>query len=297
MTVQGWVIVYGAGENADKTRLTKVHPLALAGQRERISQIVGTGISEPPAIDVRALEREGSPDEGYLVVIVPQSARAPHQIVLRGKHEGRYYGRDATGNRILTQLEVEHLYARRARWEADTLAEAEEALRARSSAAYSSSPERVFLLLRVKALGGRRDLLARAGRVNGGHEIAALAQATGVAVALPVHSAYSPDIRLLGEWERGDADHFTAEYAPRGKAELAMSVAHDGTITLLSRRVGDRLRSGAVRIRAGGRRTRQARTRLRRPPLRGCRLRGRGRLSARGAPARRRLLDATRRAR
>jgi hypothetical protein len=109
MTVQGGVIVYGAGENVDKTRLTEAHPLPLAGQRERISQIVQTGISEPPVIEVRALERAGFPDEGYLVAIVPQSARAPHQIVLRGKHEGRFYGRDAAGNRILTQLEVEQL--------------------------------------------------------------------------------------------------------------------------------------------------------------------------------------------
>jgi hypothetical protein len=39
--------------------------------------------------------------------------------MLRGKYEGRFYTRDATGNRVLGQAEIEALYARRARWERD----------------------------------------------------------------------------------------------------------------------------------------------------------------------------------
>jgi hypothetical protein len=204
MTVQGGVLLYGAGENADRTRLTEAHPFGLAGQRERVSQIVQTGISEPPLIEMRALERDGSTSEGYLVVHVPQSARAPHQVILKGRHEGRFYGRDATGNRILSQLEVEQLYARRARWERDALDDVEEA---------------------------------------------ALTQATAEALGEPVHSPFKPDFGHLSTWARTDADHFGASYAPREKAELSLGVAHDGTVTLLSRRVGDRVRSGAGLVR------------------------------------------------
>jgi hypothetical protein len=152
-------------------------------------------------IDVRAFERDGSPGAGYLIVLVPQSARAPHQIVLRGKHQGRYYGRDAAGNRILTQVEVELLYARRRRWEADLLEEADEALQELSSAAYTSDPGRVFLLLRVKALGGTRALLSSAGAANGGSEVTALTRATEVAASAFQGQGYSPDVQLLqGAW-------------------------------------------------------------------------------------------------
>jgi hypothetical protein len=248
MTVQGGVLLYGAGENADKTRLTEAHPFVLPGRRERVSQIARAGISEPPTIEIRALERDGSPGEGYLIVHVPQSARAPHQVILKGKHEGRFYGRDATGNRILTQVEVEQLYARRGRWERDALAEAEDAFRARSAAAYAGGADRAFLFLRIKPLGGTRELLATAGRANGGNEEAALAQAIEVARGCSVHSGYSPDFVQLGGWVRSDADHFTATHTKRDKPELQLSVAHDGTITLLSRRVGERMAAGFVAV-------------------------------------------------
>jgi len=247
MTVEGGVLVYGAGESADKTRLTEPHPLSLAGRRERVSQVAQTAISEPPAIDVRALERDDSPGEGYLVVVVPQSARAPHQIVLKGKHQGRYYGRDATGNRILAQAEVELLYARRTRWEHDALEEADAALRRRSSAAYTGDPGRVFLLIGVKPLGSTRSFLINAGSANGGSEITALTRATETALAAFPGQGFSPDLHsLAGTWTRSDADHWTAAHVRRGKPELTMDVEHDGTATLFSRRVGDRLKGGHV---------------------------------------------------
>jgi hypothetical protein len=53
-------------------------------------------------------EQEGL---GYLVVIIPASPRAPHMVTLEG--ENRYYGRGATGNRILNQGDVARLYQRR----------------------------------------------------------------------------------------------------------------------------------------------------------------------------------------
>ena len=119
MTVQGGVILYGVGEDPAGTRLEKATPIALDGARERVAQIVETSIAEPPQISLRTLEEPGQPGRGYLVV-VPPSPRAPHQIVAKGKYEGRFYGRGATGNRILTEAEVGALFARRERWNKGT---------------------------------------------------------------------------------------------------------------------------------------------------------------------------------
>lgn len=117
MTVQGGVILYGVGEVPAGTRLTEPPPIELEGARERVAQIVDISIAEPPQISVRALEEPEQPGSGYLAVVVPPSPRAPHQIVAKGKYEGRFYGRGATGNRILTEAEVGALFARRERWE------------------------------------------------------------------------------------------------------------------------------------------------------------------------------------
>jgi hypothetical protein len=53
-------------------------PLDLAGARERVDQIVRTCISEPPTVEIRAVPTQGDPAQGYLVVAVPPSPRAPH---------------------------------------------------------------------------------------------------------------------------------------------------------------------------------------------------------------------------
>lgn len=46
-----------------------------------------------------------------MAVIVPQSARAPHQVTVG--RDLRFYGRGAAGNRLLTEPEIARLYHRR----------------------------------------------------------------------------------------------------------------------------------------------------------------------------------------
>jgi hypothetical protein len=92
MTVNGGSIVYGLGEDNNK-RLTVLAPFELAGVPERIAQIVETGITEPPFIRIQTLPLENDPSKGYVLVIVPQSPRAPHQVIADG--DMRYYGRGA----------------------------------------------------------------------------------------------------------------------------------------------------------------------------------------------------------
>jgi len=90
MTVDGGTLLYGVDED-ENGRVTLAAPIELAGQRERIDQIVQTSIMEPPTIYVSELPREEAPEQGYLLVTVPQSPRAPHQVVVG--NDLRYYGR------------------------------------------------------------------------------------------------------------------------------------------------------------------------------------------------------------
>jgi predicted HTH transcriptional regulator len=116
MTVDGGSLIYGLGEDKNK-RLTVLSPIVLAGARERVAQIVETSISEPPFIRIHAPPTDADLTKGYLVVEVPQSPRAPHQVTSGG--DLRFYGRGPTGNRILTEGEVAQLYRRREQWEVD----------------------------------------------------------------------------------------------------------------------------------------------------------------------------------
>ena len=118
MTVAGGSLVYGLGEDTHK-RLTVLTPIDLSGAPERVAQIVETSISEPPVIRIRALEAAQG-GKGYLVVAVPASPRAPHQVISGGEKNVNAYGRGATGNRVLTEgEEIADLYARRTAWGVD----------------------------------------------------------------------------------------------------------------------------------------------------------------------------------
>ena len=64
--------------------------------------------------DIPSNEQAGM---GYLCVVVPVSPRAPHMLTI--DRDNRYWGRGATGNRLLTEGEVSRLYERRERWEQD----------------------------------------------------------------------------------------------------------------------------------------------------------------------------------
>jgi hypothetical protein len=116
MSTAGGVLLYGVGEDADE-RLTVRSPLTLAGAPERIALIVQTSIAEVPHIEFRPYPLSDDPTKGYLLVIVPPSPRAPHQVTVGD--DRRFYGRGAKGNRRLTEQEVALLYARRQQQEVD----------------------------------------------------------------------------------------------------------------------------------------------------------------------------------
>lgn len=114
MSTDGGVIIVGLDEDANK-RLTVPTPFALAGVEERIAAIVGSGVAEAPYIDIRPLPLDNG--TGYMLIHVPMSPRAPHQVIAKGKAEGRFYGRYGSLNRILNEADIARLYERRQRWQ------------------------------------------------------------------------------------------------------------------------------------------------------------------------------------
>lgn len=116
MSTEGGSLIYGIDEDQDE-RLTRLAPIVLAGASDRISQVVATSVSEVPRIEIREHPRPSDPETGYVSVLVPQSARAPHQVTVGD--DKRFYGRAAKGNRRLGEAEVARLYRRRIDWEQD----------------------------------------------------------------------------------------------------------------------------------------------------------------------------------
>ena len=116
MSTDGGMLLYGVGEDGDGN-LTLPNPIELAGVAERIDQIVSNSISEVPRIETRVLALEDDSSRGYVVVVVPQSPRAPHQVTVGG--DLRFYARGAKGNRRLTEGDVARLYERRQSWAVD----------------------------------------------------------------------------------------------------------------------------------------------------------------------------------
>lgn len=116
MANDGGVIIYGIDED-EHGRPTILSPIGLAGQAERITSIIQTSIAEPPKVSISTIETVDDRSQGYLIVAVPPSERAPHMVVVKG--DNRYYGRTATGNAALSEGDVARLYERRRRWEVD----------------------------------------------------------------------------------------------------------------------------------------------------------------------------------
>lgn len=241
MTVAGGVIVYGLDENSSGTRLTKASLIPLRGVRERLSQIAQTSIAEPPQLEIVSLEEPGQSGMGYVVVTVLPSTRAPHQIVVKGGSYGRFYGRDATGNRILTESEIAALYARRDQIERDVGLRLEEELLGWWPGSFGGPQDRVGVLLRARPLAADGGLTRRAAGPPGASSVdSMLTHVTAEGASAQVRQ-FEPNLSsLVGLWEISDADHWGARMVGLdGSTELAMRIGHDGQAVLFGRRVGD----------------------------------------------------------
>lgn len=103
LAVDGGVLIIGVGEDK-RARRFLLEPRPLAGVRDALDSMIANRVSPSLRVGVEALER--SDGTGYLVVLVPASARAPHMV------GGRYFSRTDTAAHQLSDEEVRRLWLR-----------------------------------------------------------------------------------------------------------------------------------------------------------------------------------------
>jgi hypothetical protein len=113
--IDGGVLIIGVDDDAHLT------PVDLQGLRERIDQVARDLVDEPLHVRIQTIPTAADPSKGYLVVTVPPSPTAPHQV------DGRYYGRGDTTKHVLPDAEVQRLHqlALRRQRDAEDLLDAE----------------------------------------------------------------------------------------------------------------------------------------------------------------------------
>jgi hypothetical protein len=165
-----------------------------------VDQIVQTSIHEVPEYRLVPLPLADESSRGYLVVAVPASPRAPHQLVAAGRTQYRYYGRGATGNRVLTEPEIARLYRRREEWAVDrrTLLDA-----VVERAPFDPSPDHGYLhaFARPVVVDDTRWTRA-AGDTPGNLQQRMLAAAQRANLGL----GYDPALAAAAVWKRHGAD-------------------------------------------------------------------------------------------
>jgi hypothetical protein len=207
MATDGGVLLYGIAED-DQGQPTIPVPIALAGVRERIDQIVTAGVAEVPYIDVRSYPCADDPSLGYIAVVVPQSERAPHQVIVGG--DLRYYGRGATGNRVLTEGDVARLYERRQSWAVNREALLDDAI---SQAPYGPWRHLGYLHAFARPVAIDAALFDRATATVGSRDALQDVMSQAAAATRP-NDGYSPSFKSYARWSRHGADSWRLSTAP-----------------------------------------------------------------------------------
>jgi hypothetical protein len=229
MATDGGVLLYGVKEDRNGA-LTIPNPIALAGARERVAQIVETSIAEVPVVDIRAYPTTHDPSVGYLLVIVPQSARAPHQVTVGS--DLRFYGRGATGDRILGEHEIALLYQRRLSWERDRDALLDQTI---ADAPFPPSDQFGFVHAFAHPVVSDPGLWDRALNAIGDQE-RLLAELRLAATHLQTTSDYDPRLNSLARWDDLGADRVRlSSLDERMRSEGPGALALDAFLTPMGR--------------------------------------------------------------
>lgn len=110
-SIDGGTIVIGIDEK--KPNGESRHPVTLKGLPEKLEQIAAMLIHPPLQISCTTIESGDGDGKGYVLVHIPASALAPHQV------DSTYYARGDKTTIRMSEPEVERLYHRRARWNRD----------------------------------------------------------------------------------------------------------------------------------------------------------------------------------
>jgi transcription antitermination factor NusG len=248
MANDGGVLLYGLGED-EGGRPAELHPFPLKGQVERIEQALRTGSDEPPEIHIKEIRTAEDPERGYLLVVVPVSPRAPHQVITNEK-EFRFYGRSGRQNVPLSQGEIERLYQRRFAGQVET-GSVVHSLRERSP--LPSHPDFAQLHLLIHPVVRGQPLLERAlGKEDANLFFNELVQEASSVDVFRRPQSQSLDL-FLGRWRRlveGWAPE-TSLLDHRGDIEREMRQLYkklelrgDGEVWFFHARAGERLHVG-----------------------------------------------------
>lgn len=142
--VDGGSLYIGVDEKAPEG--DPLRPQLLAGLRERVDQVARSRVTPALFVECYEIPASGRPGYGYLEVVVPASADAPHQV------DGIYYGRSDTGKCRLSDQQVERLMRERDQQRHG----AEEGLRALMATDPYTSDTRLYPHLFVYARPGAR---------------------------------------------------------------------------------------------------------------------------------------------
>lgn len=104
LAIDGGTLVIGVDEDNATGRAITLTPVPLTGQVERIQQICAGRIDPALAVQVDDVVNPADPATGLIVIEVPRSPLAPHQV------DGRYVGRADRITRTLTDAEVVRLH-------------------------------------------------------------------------------------------------------------------------------------------------------------------------------------------
>jgi hypothetical protein len=109
-SVDGGIVVVGIDEKSPGSPL---FPVPLKGLCERIEQIARMRVDPPLQVTCTPVSSGMDDGSGYVIVRVPASALAPHQVL------GIYYGRGDKTKIRLSDAEVARLHRRREEWNQD----------------------------------------------------------------------------------------------------------------------------------------------------------------------------------
>jgi hypothetical protein len=248
MSTDGGSILYGVGED-EQERLTVLNPIELTGVTERIDQVVSASIAEVPYIEIRSHPLGDDSSKGYVSVLVPQSARAPHQVIVGD--DKRFYGRNAKGNRRLGEGDIARLYQRRLEWDQDEDALLDDAI---GQARFPVHTELAYLHAFARPVAPDRQTWKRAVAALDG--LLELQQdLRNAAARADLQKAASS--RLAPNWRRQSADEWLFSTLPDAdpasdpdQAEQAvdMRVNADGRGYLLFGRAGAMRNSGTIAV-------------------------------------------------
>jgi hypothetical protein len=101
------LLVVGVAQDRTTGRSIGLTPLTLAGFIERVQQMARTSLDPPLNVECRALADPDRPARGIVLIRVPASELAPHQV------HGCYHGRNERSTYRLSDAEVEALMRRR----------------------------------------------------------------------------------------------------------------------------------------------------------------------------------------